>query len=116
MRQEIYADDRLLRDYDPSRTWRVFVHLCSAQQWTSITEEAPPPTPVDREQYVRAGLPWFDYYDANARDLPGAQGLARVTSVGETLGAGDGPFEPVNPGAVVTLKDFHGDVVKEGAW
>jgi hypothetical protein len=116
MRQEIYADDRRLRDYDLARSWRLFVHLCSAAQWTAITGEAPPPTPVDREQYVRAGLPWFDYYDADARDLPPAPGLARVKTVGETLGTGDGPFEPVDPGTVVTLKDPHGDEVTQGAW
>jgi hypothetical protein len=116
MRQEIYVDDRPLRDYDPRRSWRMFVHLCSAQQWTAITGEAPPRTPVDREEYVRAGLPWFDYYDADNKDLPAAPGLAGVKTVSEKLGSVEGPFEPVNPGAVVTLKDPHGDSVKEGTW
>ena len=32
MRQEIYADERPLADYEPDRSWRVFVHLCSAAQ------------------------------------------------------------------------------------
>ena len=62
MRQEVYADDRPLADYDESGARRVFVHLCSAAQWTAITGEVPPPTPVDRDAYVRAGLPWFDFY------------------------------------------------------
>ncbi|VDR40305.1 Uncharacterised protein [Tsukamurella paurometabola] len=69
MRQEVYADRRSSADYDAARTWRVFVHLCSASQWTAITGEVPPPSPVDREVYVQAGLPWFDYYDADHQDL-----------------------------------------------
>ena len=48
MRQEVYADDRPLADYDQRGARRVFVHLCSAAQWTAITGEVPPPTPVDR--------------------------------------------------------------------
>ena len=27
----------------------------------------PPSTSVDRDAYVEAGLPWFDYYDADGR-------------------------------------------------
>lgn len=69
MRQEVYADYRQLTDYEDSDARRVFVHLCSAAQWTAITGEVPPPTPVGRDAYVRAGLPWFDYYDADAKDL-----------------------------------------------
>ena len=77
MRQEVYVDDRPLADYDESGARRVFVHLCSAAQWTAITGEVPPPTPVDRDAYVRAGLPWFDLYDADARDLAPSEILAR---------------------------------------
>ncbi|WP_234794060.1 hypothetical protein [Mycolicibacterium flavescens] len=86
MRQEIYADERALSDYDVERSARVFVHLCSAAVWTAITGEAPPPSPVDRDAYVREGLPWFDYYDADAQDLAASQTLARVKTVGELLG------------------------------
>ena len=34
-----------------------------------------------------AGLPWFDYYDADARDLAASETLAKVKSVGQKLGA-----------------------------
>lgn len=57
MRQEISVDERPLSDYDEERSWRVFVHLCSAAQWTAITGEVPPPTPIDREAYVQHGFP-----------------------------------------------------------
>lgn len=116
MRQEIYVDERALEDYEPDRTWRVFVHLCSASQWTAITGEVPPPTPVDREAYVRAGLPWFDYYNADAKDLPGSAVLAGVKTVGDQLGTDDETFTPVDPHSVITVKDPRTDGIGEGSW
>ncbi len=96
MRQEVYADDRPLADYDPSGARRVFVHMCSAAQWTAITGEVPPPTPVDRDAYVSAGLPWFDYYAADAHDIAASEILAKVETVGKKLGAEEDPFLPVD--------------------
>ena len=116
MRQEIYEDTRKLKDYDPDRSWRVFVHLCSAEQWTAITGEEAPSTPVDRGAYVRHGFPWFDYYDANGTDLTPSEKLAAVKTVGDVLGVDDGPFAPVDPKTVVVLKDIGSDVVVDGAW
>lgn len=116
MRQEIYADDRALDDYDEDRDWRVFIHLCSAAQWTAITGETAPATPVDRETYVDAGLPWFDYYDADRADIPASQSLADVKTVGNLLGKTDQPHTPVDPATVITLKDHGGDAVTSGAW
>jgi hypothetical protein len=116
MRQEIYADERKKGGYDPDRSWRVFVHLCSAAQWTAITGEAAPATPVDREAYVRAGLPWFDYYDADSTDVPASETLSGVKTVGEVLGGDESPFTPIDPGTVVTLKDTQSDTVADGDW
>lgn len=105
MRQEVYADDRALSDYDEGRSWGVFVHLCSAAQWTAITGEVAPPTPIDRETYVHFGLPWFDYYDADRDDIPASDTLAKVKTVGEVLGEPETPFTPVDPSTVIKLKD-----------
>lgn len=116
MRQEVYVDDRPLADYDESGALRVFVHLCSAAQWTAITGEVPPPTPVDRDAYVAAGLPWFDYFDADANDLAASEILTEVKSVGEKLGAGDDPYVPVDPKSVVVLGGGSHDVVVDGTW
>ena len=116
MRQEMYADDRQLADYDESGARRVFVHLCSAAQWTAITGEVPPPTPVDRDAYVNAGLPWFDFYDADARDLEPSEILTQVKTVGEKLGAEEDPFVPVNPGTVIALGGVSPDAVTDGKW
>lgn len=116
MRQEVYADERPLSDYDEAGAKRVFVHLCSAAQWTAITGEVPPPTPVDRDAYVEAGLPWFDSYDADAADLAPAAALAGVRGVDELLGVKAGPFPPVDPQTVVPLGGRGGDVVSDGVW
>ena len=116
MRQEVYADNRPLADYDQTGALRVFVHLCSAAQWTAITGEVPPPTPVDRDAYVEAGLPWFDYYDADASDLAASEVLSRVKSVGETLEIDDDPFVPVNPGTVIPIGGASADMVTDGTW
>lgn len=116
MRQEVYTDTRPLADYDQSGALRVFVHLCSAEQWTDITGEVPPPTPVDREAYMDAGLPWFDYYDADEADVLASEILAKVKSVGKVLGLEDDPFVPVDPSKVVKLGAGGGDVVTDGAW
>lgn len=116
MRQEVYTDDRPLSDYDQSGTRRVFVHLCSAAQWTAITGELPPPSPVDRGAYVSAGLPWFDYYDADAQDLAPSQVLAKVKTVGEKLGGEDVSFVPVDPKTVISLGDPSSNTVTDGNW
>lgn len=116
MRQEVYRDERPLRDYDDDRSWRVFVHLCSAAQWTAVTGEVPPPTPIDRDAYVKAGLPWFDYYDDDRDDLPASSALAGVESVSAVLGGEEPPFQPVHPVDVVTLNHSGGDIVPDQDW
>jgi len=116
MRQEVYADDRPLADYDERGARRVFVHLCSAAQWAAITGEVPPPTPVDRDAYVSAGLPWFDYYDADAHDLAPSEILANVKSVGKKLGAEQDSFVPVDPKTVIELGSVSPDAVTGGKW
>ena len=116
MSQEVYEDDRDLADYAEDRSGRVFVHLCSAAQWTAITGETPPPTPVDRKSYVHSGLPWFSYYDADSEDLPPSSVLSGVSTVGTLLGDEDGPFTPVAPGSVVPIKGDGGEAITDGSW
>lgn len=116
MRQEVYVDDRDVTDYDQKRAGRVFVHLCSASQWTAITGEVPPRSPVDRETYLAHELPWFDYYDADREDLAPSDTLAGVKTVGALLGDDDGPHTPVDPATIIQLKGDGGDVVHDGTW
>lgn len=114
MRQEVYRDERLPGDWRETPSGRVFVHLATAPQWRQITGEAAPPSPVDRAAYNAAGLPWYDYYDADAADLDAAGPLADVKPVGDWLGDDQQPWAPVQPGQVKKLKDD--GQVADGDW
>ncbi|MEU6196182.1 hypothetical protein [Streptomyces sp. NPDC047061] len=114
MRQEVYEDDRPLGDWAEAPAGRVFVHLVTPPQWHRITGEAPPPSPVDRAAYTRARLPWYDYYDQDARDLAPTDALESVKPVGDWLGDDLEPWQQPSPGQVVPLKDAAGEPVEDG--
>jgi hypothetical protein len=86
MEQEIYEDARDFADWDTRQRSRVFVHLANSVAWSAITGETPPTNPPTAEDYTRAGLPWFEYYDADRAALAGAEklrGLKSVKKLGE---------------------------------
>ncbi|KUN75323.1 hypothetical protein AQJ66_35930 [Streptomyces bungoensis] len=116
MRQEVYRDDRPLGDWSETPAGRVFVHLVTPPQWRRITGEAPPPSPVDRAAYTRAGLPWYDYYDEDAEDLAPTDALESVKPVGDWLGDDVEPWQQPSAGQVVPLKDAPGKPVEDGEW
>ncbi|MFF0780021.1 hypothetical protein [Streptomyces sp. NPDC003720] len=116
MRQEVYQDDRPLRDWSDAPAGRVFVHLVTPPEWRRITGEAPPPSPVDRAAYTRAGLPWFDYYDEDAEDLDPTGTLTGVKPVGDWLGDDLDPWQQPSPWQVTPLKDTPGKPVEDGEW
>ncbi|MFI9155772.1 hypothetical protein [Streptomyces sp. NPDC053367] len=116
MRQQVFADDRPLSDWSTEASGRVFVHLVTPPEWRRITGEEPPPSPVDRAAYTRAGLPWFDYYDDEAQDLAPADTLASVKPVGDWLGDDHEPWQPPSPHQVKPLGDAPGKPVEDGDW
>ncbi|MGW4910585.1 hypothetical protein [Streptomyces sp. NPDC004270] len=116
MHQEVYQDDRPPRDWADSPAGRVFVHLVTPPEWRRITGEAPPPSPVDRAAYTRAGLPWYDYYDQDAEDLAPTDALAAVKPVGDWLGDDLEPWQQPSQGQVIPLKDTPGTPVEDGDW
>ncbi|MFD8307362.1 hypothetical protein ACFV29_34300 [Streptomyces sp. NPDC059690] len=116
MRQEVYQDDRPLDDWSEQPAGRVFVHLVTPPEWRRITGEAPPPSPVDRAAYTRAGLPWYDYYDQDAQDLSPADTLEAVKPVGDWLGDDHDPWQAPTPHQVKPLKDAPGKPVEDGDW
>jgi hypothetical protein len=115
MRQEVYRDDRPLDDWREEPSGRVFVHLSTVPQWRTITGEDAPQSPVNRAAYNTAGLPWFDYYDADGEDLPAAEPLSGVKPVGDWLGEDEQPWTPVQPQQVKQLGDDPG-AVTDGEW
>ncbi|MFE4669868.1 hypothetical protein ACFRI7_34585 [Streptomyces sp. NPDC056716] len=116
MRQEVYRDDRPLSDWAEEASGRVFVHLVTPPEWRRITGEAPPPSPVDRAAYTRAGLPWFDYYDDQGEDLAPTAPLTEVKPVGDWLGTDHEPWQEPAPQQIKPLGDLPGKAVQDGAW
>lgn len=113
MRQEIFADKRPIEDYHPDADGRVFVHLASAAEWQQITGEPAPPTPITAQAYAQHNLPWFDYYAADADDLPPSTELADVKPTGDWL-ADEHPNPPIEqPLPVIPLGDKK---VQDGDW
>lgn len=124
MRQEIYDDPYDLSDWDLRHGSRCFVHLADALTWRRITGKQPPTTPPSARDYTRAGLPWFDYYAADAKALGGSEtleGLDSVAEMGEKQGLKLPDNESVEPGNVVKLGKpgrvrEGGPVVREGSF
>jgi hypothetical protein len=71
------------------RAFGCFVTIANSWVWKTVTGENPPATPPTAADYSKAGLPWFDYYDADAQVLSGSAALAGVKSVLD-LGIGKG--------------------------
>jgi hypothetical protein len=81
MRQEIYDDPYSIHDWDTEHSGRCFVHLVNSVTWKYITGQRPPTKPPTAKDYSHAGMPWFDYYDADAKALEGSSVLAKVKTV-----------------------------------
>lgn len=81
MRQEIYEDRHGLDAWDQRHSSRCFVTIANSTQWMAITGDRPPTEPPTAEDYTRRGLPWFDYYDADAEAIEGADRLGKIRSV-----------------------------------
>jgi hypothetical protein len=85
MRQQIYPDPHGIDAWDQDNWGRVFVHIVNSRDWTRITGEPLPSTPVDVQTYINAGLPWFDLYDDHLGDIEPSGALAKVKSVDEVV-------------------------------
>jgi hypothetical protein len=83
MRQEVYEDPFDLKEWALNETARCFIHIANSETWQGITGEAPPTVPPTARDYSNMGLPWFDYYDGDAKALKGTKQLADLTSVAE---------------------------------
>jgi len=88
MSQEIYEDELGLDAWDQDHVGRCFVTMANSQQWMAITGERPPTQPPTVREYARAGLPWFLHYDRDREALSGAERLAGLRSVAETVRRG----------------------------
>lgn len=108
MRQSIYDDPHGIDVWDRDNSSRCFVHILNSLQYTQVTGHEPPTQPPTATDYTEAGLPWFDYYDAEAIALEGAAKLAGLDSVA-ALGIKKGlpPLPdnaPIQPKVIKTIK------------
>jgi len=83
MKQQIYEDFHDFDVWDLSHRSRCFVHIVNSIGWRAITGEIPPTLPPTAEQYNRAGLPWFEYYDSDLNALDGSGKIKRLKSVAD---------------------------------
>jgi hypothetical protein len=119
MRQEIYDDTHKLADWDQTHSSRCFVHICNSLVWRTVTQEAPPTTPLTSREYKNHGIPWFEYYDEDANAVKGSKILNKLKSVAQ-LGKekGDVPLpenESIQPEKIVQLrKGLRKGQVREG--
>jgi hypothetical protein len=90
--QKIYPDPYGIDVWDPGNTGSVTVHLVNTDQYREITENDPPPTPIDAGTYTSHGFPWFVLYDERRGDVAASDRLGEV----ESIGARD---KRLNPGA-----------------
>ena len=107
MRQEIYDDPHGLDVWDQEHGSRCFVTMANSAQWMAITGEHPPTVPPTARHYAEAGLPWFDYYDADHEAIAGAEelaGLKSVKAMGQKLGKSPLPENESSGVPVVVLK------------
>jgi hypothetical protein len=108
MRQEIYDDPYKLEEWDLAHSSRCFVHIANSLVWRAITGGLPPTPPPTAEEYTRAGLPWFEYYDDSASAVDGSKilkGLLSVIQMGQKKG--DVPLpenQSVDPERIVEIR------------
>jgi hypothetical protein len=81
MHQEIVEDPFDPDDWDTEHYSRCFIHLLNSSTWRSVTGSLPPSQPPTAADYTKYGLPWFDYYDEDAKALKGSTILRKVKSV-----------------------------------
>lgn len=121
MRQTIYTDRRPMEDWDQRHSGRCFVHIANSLVWRQITHTDPPTVPPTSQEYTRAGLPWFEYYDERQAPVEGSgilAGLKSVLQLGKEKGEVPLPENtPVDPANVVHLRQgLRENQVREGAF
>jgi len=121
MRQEVYEDPFDFSEWDLTSSSKCFIHIANSVQWRQITGEETPTQPITARDYSDAGLPWFDYYDADAHALKGSGALTKLKSVAQIakekqdLDIGDGGGVKQMKIVVLEKKEYP-DAVREGVF
>lgn len=83
--QEVYEDRFDLDDWDQNNSSRCYVHMLDSIHWKHVTGEAVPSRPITSKQYEKSGIPWFDYYGADAEALDSQTPLEQLLSLGTLM-------------------------------
>ena len=83
MRQKIYPDPYGLSAWDQQQFGVIHVVIVNSSQFEHITGQKSPPTPIDARTYTEHGLPWFDLYDEEARDVPASASLSEAATIAD---------------------------------
>jgi hypothetical protein len=81
MQQKIYFDRFGIETWDMNDRVRFRVHFVTSAEFSAITGEAIPATPVNAYAYSEAGLPWFELYEEENVALTPADALKRLRSI-----------------------------------
>lgn len=81
MTQNIEADTYGIDAWDQTTCARCFVHITNSLAYHAITGQRPPHKPPTAKEYAQARIPWFKYYDADKKALPGSSLLASLDSL-----------------------------------
>jgi hypothetical protein len=71
MRQRIFADPFGIDAWDRSARCRCIVTLIDVERWTKVTGALPTKPPFTPDDYQKAGLRWFEYYNSDLKPLEG---------------------------------------------
>lgn len=80
MRQVVYKDPFEFEEWDLEHSSRCFVHIMNSKAWRGITGENPPTKPPTAKTYSDFGLPWFEYYDGEAKSMDNPSPLLGLKS------------------------------------
>ena len=97
--QRVYPDPYGVDVWSSTPAVVIQLHLLEADEFTSLTGEQVPPSPVDAGTYSRYGLPWFEVYDSARGELPATPELSGVKSLDELENKGTRPqnVRPIPP-------------------
>ena len=80
MEQAISKDPHKMAAGDKDLSERCFITIANAQQWLAMTGEERRQWPLSADEYTRAGLPWFSYYNDDTKAIECAKALGGLKS------------------------------------
>ncbi|KAG8938283.1 hypothetical protein FRC03_007439 [Tulasnella sp. 419] len=81
IQQKIYKDIFDKRIWDLGAATVTNFQLLNALDFARVTNMRPPPSPITKETYDKQGIPWFEFYDEDLRQLQDPQGPARFQNL-----------------------------------